>query len=179
MSNDNIEEKECVHSCSICLDDINVDDTVGTLFACRHFFHYNCIVPWIRNQLTCPTCREAVPIFGGIHQCDLEMAKRMWEKRGNEGEDNGGMSPHQVRRAFASANEDFFGGALPPLGRSIVGTEYHEPSIRVRLDGMLIVRMPKLKTVIEQKSMLIHLMHNYLNPSNVSPVIVSFAMQEN
>lgn len=156
--------------CAICLDDINEDESVGLLFVCRHFFHFGCILPWAKKHLNCPTCRKEVPLLGGLHQCPLNMAKFMWERRCEEGQGNKEMSPREVRQAYMIANKEFFDNRLPPLGRSIVRKDFREPSINVRQDGTLVIRMPTTKTFVEQKAMLFQLMAEYLN---LSPVIIS------
>ncbi len=45
-------ETECV----ICLDMINLNDNVY-ITECGHRYHLNCIIPWFKEQLTCPLCR--------------------------------------------------------------------------------------------------------------------------
>jgi len=40
--------------CSICLDSYN--NTKIGVFKCQHFFHYKCIIPWLKKKKTCPLC---------------------------------------------------------------------------------------------------------------------------
>lgn len=42
--------------CSICLDDVAVNEKV-CLLNCTHMFHENCIVKWLGQNNTCPLCR--------------------------------------------------------------------------------------------------------------------------
>ncbi|XP_063752092.1 E3 ubiquitin-protein ligase TTC3 isoform X2 [Eleginops maclovinus] len=42
--------------CIICHDDMSPDDIC--VLECRHSFHNRCIRPWLKEQSTCPTCRD-------------------------------------------------------------------------------------------------------------------------
>uniref|UniRef100_A0A667Y0B7 RING-type E3 ubiquitin transferase n=1 Tax=Myripristis murdjan TaxID=586833 RepID=A0A667Y0B7_9TELE len=42
--------------CIICHDDMSPDDVC--VLECRHSFHRECIKSWLKEQSTCPTCRE-------------------------------------------------------------------------------------------------------------------------
>nr|XP_046266276.1 E3 ubiquitin-protein ligase TTC3 [Scatophagus argus] len=42
--------------CIICHDDMSPDDTC--VLECRHSFHNECIRSWLKEQSTCPTCRD-------------------------------------------------------------------------------------------------------------------------
>lgn len=48
--------------CTICIDDMNVGDEAVVL-PCRHWFHEECVILWLREHNTCPICRA--PIDGG------------------------------------------------------------------------------------------------------------------
>ncbi|XVE80147.1 hypothetical protein DITRI_Ditri14bG0116000 [Diplodiscus trichospermus] len=46
--------------CVICLEDFE-DDVLCRVFpVCKHVFHYSCIDNWLRNHITCPTCRNCI-----------------------------------------------------------------------------------------------------------------------
>lgn len=42
-------------SCPICMEDFGEWDSV-LLMSCRHVFHKDCIVNWIKDHSTCPMC---------------------------------------------------------------------------------------------------------------------------
>ena len=42
--------------CTICQADYEVGDCVARL-PCKHSFHQNCLVPWLKQKNTCPLCR--------------------------------------------------------------------------------------------------------------------------
>lgn len=47
-------------SCSICMDEFEVG-TGASQLPCDHFFHKDCIVPWLNRSNTCPLCRHKLP----------------------------------------------------------------------------------------------------------------------
>lgn len=46
--------------CAVCKDDISTEDRV-TKLPCAHFYHGDCIVPWLSIRNTCPVCRYELP----------------------------------------------------------------------------------------------------------------------
>jgi len=43
--------------CSVCWDDFKLDEEVRQL-KCDHYFHEDCIIPWLELHNTCPICRK-------------------------------------------------------------------------------------------------------------------------
>ncbi|XP_075429432.1 E3 ubiquitin-protein ligase RNF128 isoform X2 [Ascaphus truei] len=43
-------------SCAVCIDTYKPNDVVRIL-TCNHFFHKNCIDPWLLDHRTCPMCK--------------------------------------------------------------------------------------------------------------------------
>lgn len=157
------EEEE--NLCAICLDVMSTQMSVGVLFVCRHYFHQGCISQWIKNHLHCPVCREVVPIFGGIHHCDIQRARSLWQRRGDTlsrpNMENRSMTARELRAAYDKANKEIFNGTLPSLGRGLVGPEYRGGTVRLRQDGKLVIRIPKRKPACEQKELLLKLMLDF------------------
>ncbi len=54
-SNDNLLLDEC----SICLENYDKNDKIMNL-KCRHSFHQECIKKWLKDNNTCPQCRENI-----------------------------------------------------------------------------------------------------------------------
>jgi hypothetical protein len=50
---------ENVDGCTVCKDAFKVGDKLRRL-PCKHLFHENCIIPWLKLHDTCPTCRYHV-----------------------------------------------------------------------------------------------------------------------
>ena len=62
-------------SCNVCLD--NLDKKESTVLPCnpKHFFHRECLVPWLEIHNTCPCCRFE------FRTDDLEYEKRKRAER--------------------------------------------------------------------------------------------------
>ncbi|KAF8033198.1 hypothetical protein BT93_D1949 [Corymbia citriodora subsp. variegata] len=45
-------------TCSICLLDYKPEETVRMIPECNHYFHAQCIDPWLRRNASCPLCRN-------------------------------------------------------------------------------------------------------------------------
>ena len=54
-----LQQKELAE-CSICKEEFKKHDKVYQL-PCKHVFHPDCIVPWLEQHNSCPTCRYELP----------------------------------------------------------------------------------------------------------------------
>ncbi|KAK5121696.1 hypothetical protein LTR85_004868 [Meristemomyces frigidus] len=45
-------------NCPICMEEVTVGSMVSTM-PCGHWFHFDCIKPWLEQNGTCPNCRVA------------------------------------------------------------------------------------------------------------------------
>ncbi|RYP55050.1 hypothetical protein DL768_000366 [Monosporascus sp. mg162] len=45
--------------CTICIDEVSVGDEV-TALPCKHWFHNDCVVLWLKQHNTCPICRASI-----------------------------------------------------------------------------------------------------------------------
>lgn len=48
-----------IQSCTICQEDFKIGE-VSKMLNCEHFYHENCLVPWLQAKNTCPLCREVI-----------------------------------------------------------------------------------------------------------------------
>ena len=46
--------------CSICKDEFEVDSKLVKM-PCNHYFHGDCVKPWLVQRNSCPTCRFELP----------------------------------------------------------------------------------------------------------------------
>ena len=51
--------REIKGKCTVCIDDVGLGDEVVVL-PCKHWFHYGCVVLWLKEHNTCPICRASV-----------------------------------------------------------------------------------------------------------------------
>ncbi|BBG99310.1 RING/U-box superfamily protein [Prunus dulcis] len=54
-----MENDENSKRCAVCLEDFEPRQEV-MLTPCRHMFHEECIVPWVKSNGHCPVCRFAI-----------------------------------------------------------------------------------------------------------------------
>jgi E3 ubiquitin-protein ligase RNF115/126 len=57
--------------CSVCKDEFDLDSKLIKL-PCDHYFHKDCIKPWLEQRNSCPTCRFELP----TDDADYEKRKR-------------------------------------------------------------------------------------------------------
>jgi len=62
--------------CSICQDAFNDKEEVIDL-PCKHYYHCHCILPWLNQHNSCPTCRNELP----TDDLDYEKMKELKKKK--------------------------------------------------------------------------------------------------
>ncbi|KND90462.1 putative RING finger protein P32A8.03c [Tolypocladium ophioglossoides CBS 100239] len=50
--------------CTICIDEMKIGDK-AVFLTCKHWFHEECVVLWLKEHNTCPICRTPVEKRGG------------------------------------------------------------------------------------------------------------------
>ncbi|KAG5630067.1 hypothetical protein H5410_001784 [Solanum commersonii] len=55
-----VKSFESSKNCPICMEEFGIDSKAGQL-PCKHFFHNDCIVTWLINNITCPLCWHKLP----------------------------------------------------------------------------------------------------------------------
>jgi len=53
--------------CTICIEELKVGDDVAHL-PCKHWFHDQCVVMWLKEHNTCPICRHPIEESGSSNQ---------------------------------------------------------------------------------------------------------------
>lgn len=54
-----INAKGVEELCSVCYNDINEDEEINQL-PCQHCYHVDCIKEWLRQERTCPLCKQEI-----------------------------------------------------------------------------------------------------------------------
>lgn len=57
---ENEDVKESCVGCAVCKNDISLKEKVRRL-PCLHYYHDDCIIPWLSIRNTCPVCRYELP----------------------------------------------------------------------------------------------------------------------
>lgn len=69
--------------CAVCKDNIVLEDKVRRL-PCCHYYHQDCIVPWLSIRNTCPVCRYELPTDDPDYErskCERAARGLSWESQ--------------------------------------------------------------------------------------------------
>ena len=56
LSEENLSKFGCENSCSVCKEDFVIGNKMMDL-PCKHYFHEECLMPWLNQHDSCPICR--------------------------------------------------------------------------------------------------------------------------
>ena len=48
------------NSCAVCKEEFEIKQEL-MLMPCKHYFHINCLLPWLNERNSCPVCRYELP----------------------------------------------------------------------------------------------------------------------
>ena len=60
INEEKIKEFGIENSCGVCKDEFNVGEECLSM-PCNHYFHNNCLLPWLKERNSCPICRYELP----------------------------------------------------------------------------------------------------------------------
>lgn len=60
ITKDMLKNKENVPECSVCKEEFKHEEHVKEM-PCKHRFHDDCLIPWLKQHNSCPTCRHELP----------------------------------------------------------------------------------------------------------------------
>lgn len=119
-------------TCSICLDDIDDPDTTVILRKCTHMFHWDCLVPVIRQPgALCPNCRTPTGDIADEHDRNIIRGGR----HGNAENTSDDDSAENVTKVDIAV--DLITKSVADGGRCIVYMDGHEvvSDIQAALEG--------------------------------------------
>lgn len=85
--------------CSICMDEVNLGEEVTELPQCKHWFHRDCVVAWLKEHNTCPHCRQSITA-----PTETQQRRPSASQRRPSGANRQNSSTNRIRRADGSAH---------------------------------------------------------------------------
>ena len=83
INEEKIKEFGFENSCAVCKDEFNIGEECLSM-PCNHYFHGDCLIPWLKERNSCPVCRYELP----TDDADFENMKKF--KLKNENNNNEG-----------------------------------------------------------------------------------------
>ena len=83
INEEKIKEFGIENSCAVCKDEFNIGEECLSM-PCNHYFHINCLIPWLNERNSCPICRYELP----TDDKDFEEMKKIKMKNENNNINN-------------------------------------------------------------------------------------------
>ena len=71
INEEKIKEFGFENLCAVCKDEFNIGEECLSM-PCNHYFHGNCLLPWLKERNSCPVCRYELP----TDDADFEKMKK-------------------------------------------------------------------------------------------------------
>ena len=89
INEEKIKEFGFENSCAVCKDEFNIGEECLSM-PCNHYFHGDCLIPWLKERNSCPVCRYELP----TDDADFENMKKF--KLKNENNDGNNNSNNRI-----------------------------------------------------------------------------------
>ena len=60
VTNEQLKNFGVENSCAVCKDEFEIGQEL-LLMPCKHYFHNDCLLPWLNERNSCPVCRYELP----------------------------------------------------------------------------------------------------------------------
>ncbi|WYZ46044.1 hypothetical protein EsH8_IX_000269 [Colletotrichum jinshuiense] len=97
--------------CTICIDDFSEGDD-ATVLPCKHWFHDQCVVMWLKEHNTCPICRT--PIEQPSTSTGNNNNNNPSSSANNTNNDTSQRAPNAAPGSSGSSHAPFDWGDAPP-----------------------------------------------------------------
>ena len=78
INEEKIKEFGFENACAVCKDEFNIGEECLSM-PCNHYFHGNCLMPWLKERNSCPVCRYELP----TDDADFEEMKKIKMRNDN------------------------------------------------------------------------------------------------
>ena len=91
INEEKIKEFGFENSCAVCKDEFNIGEECLSM-PCNHYFHGDCLIPWLKERNSCPVCRYELP----TDDADFENMKKFKLKNENNNNDENNNSNNRI-----------------------------------------------------------------------------------
>ena len=91
INEEKIKEFGFENSCAVCKDEFNIGEECLSM-PCNHYFHGDCLIPWLKERNSCPVCRYELP----TDDADFENMKKFKLKNENNNNDGNNNSNNRI-----------------------------------------------------------------------------------
>lgn len=116
--------------CSICIGKVDLGEEV-TVLPCNHWFHHDCVKPWLASHDSCPHCRKGImpkdDANGNTPRGADQAPNHDQERAGLDGQNSQGAQQPTLVGMFNRMREAFGSGSSAPAGGNAGAGENSAP----------------------------------------------------
>ena len=96
INEEKIKEFGFENSCAVCKDEFNIGEECLSM-PCNHYFHGDCLIPWLKERNSCPVCRFELPTDDEDFENMKKIKLKNENNRNNENNNNNGINNNENR----------------------------------------------------------------------------------